>query len=212
MGTPTRSCLPHFRLVRKTLGYSPNFYDYRLKDIDCCGCTSYDYKARIPPDRFSVPPRLTFPHSTLEPDIIAIALKRMWTCTLTLTRGSLRTRRSGQIGSYSYTYTYTYTYTRRSSPIGSCSPIPNLNPNPKQEWSDWFLQPDVKAALNVCGDAGKEAFGGCGAGCVDLPGFDNFDSFSYSGRDVDIHAHHIDACSRPFAPRCVAGAPLLTCP
>lgn len=32
-------------LVEKTLGYSPNFYDYRLKSIDCCGCTSYNYSA-----------------------------------------------------------------------------------------------------------------------------------------------------------------------
>lgn len=80
------------RAVQHALGYSPNFYDYRLRDVECCGCTSYDYK----------------------------------------------------------------------------------------EWSEWFLEPSVKAALNVCGDAGKEAFGGCGAGCVDLPGFDDFDSFDYS--------------------------------
>ena len=32
-------------LADKTLGYSPNFYDYRLKSIDCCGCTSYNYSA-----------------------------------------------------------------------------------------------------------------------------------------------------------------------
>ena len=32
------------RLVRSSLGYSPNFYDYRLRDVECCGCTSYDYK------------------------------------------------------------------------------------------------------------------------------------------------------------------------
>lgn len=79
-------------LVRKALGYSPNFYDYRLVSQNCCGCTSYDYK----------------------------------------------------------------------------------------EWSDWFLRADVKEALNVCGTAGQEAFGGCAAGCVDLPGFDDFDSFDYS--------------------------------
>ena len=24
---------------------SPNFYDYRLKSIKCCGCTSYNYSA-----------------------------------------------------------------------------------------------------------------------------------------------------------------------
>lgn len=38
----------------------------------------------------------------------------------------------------------------------------------------------VRAALHVCGDAGKEAFGGCAAGCVDLPGFDVLDHFDYS--------------------------------
>ena len=81
------------RLVRESLGYSPNFYDYRLEDVECCGCTSYDYK----------------------------------------------------------------------------------------DWSDWFLIDEVKAALHVCGDAGKEAFGGCSAGCVGLPGFDVLDEFSYSG-------------------------------
>ena len=32
-------------LVEKTLGYSPNFYDYRLKSIECCGCTSYNYSS-----------------------------------------------------------------------------------------------------------------------------------------------------------------------
>ena len=32
-------------LAEKTLGYSPNFYDYRLKSIECCGCTSYNYSA-----------------------------------------------------------------------------------------------------------------------------------------------------------------------
>jgi len=31
-------------LVRSSLGYSPNYYDYRLKDLTCCGCTSFDYK------------------------------------------------------------------------------------------------------------------------------------------------------------------------
>jgi len=27
------------------LGYSPNVYDYRLQDQECCGCTAYNYKA-----------------------------------------------------------------------------------------------------------------------------------------------------------------------
>ena len=49
-----------------------------------------------------------------------------------------------------------------------------------KEWSDWFLKDEVKAALHVCGDAGREAFGGCAAGCVDLPGFDFPDKFDYS--------------------------------
>ena len=80
-------------LMAKTLGYSPNFYDYRLVDQECCGCTSYNYK----------------------------------------------------------------------------------------EWSDWFLRDEVKEALNVCGTAGQEAFGGCAAGCVGLPTFDDHDTFSYSG-------------------------------
>lgn len=31
------------KLMSETLGYSPNFYDYRLKDIEGCGCTSYNY-------------------------------------------------------------------------------------------------------------------------------------------------------------------------
>ena len=80
-------------LMAKTLGYSPNFYDYRLVDQECCGCTSYNYK----------------------------------------------------------------------------------------EWSDWFLRDEVKESLNVCGTAGQEAFGGCAAGCVGLPTFDDHDTFSYSG-------------------------------
>jgi len=80
-------------LVRKSLGYNPNYYDYRLVSQSCCGCTSYNYKP----------------------------------------------------------------------------------------WSEWFERDDVKVALNVCGTAGHEAFGGCAAGCVDLPGFDDHDSFDYSG-------------------------------
>ena len=92
-GVPTPTSDSKARqLVKSTLGYDPNYYDYRLVSQSCCGCTSYDYK----------------------------------------------------------------------------------------EWADWFMREDVKAALNVCGSAGDEAFGGCAAGCVDLPGFDNFDAFDYS--------------------------------
>jgi len=80
-------------LIRKTLGYSPNFYDYRLEEqAGCCGCGGYDYG----------------------------------------------------------------------------------------EWAAWFLRADVKAALNVCGSAGEEAFGNCNGGCVDLPQFDDHDTFDYS--------------------------------
>jgi len=31
-------------LMRKHLGYQPNYYDYRLADKECCGCSSYNYK------------------------------------------------------------------------------------------------------------------------------------------------------------------------
>eukprot|EP00325_Prymnesiales_sp_UTEX-LB-985_P020986 CAMPEP_0174718464 /NCGR_PEP_ID=MMETSP1094-20130205/29002_1 /TAXON_ID=156173 /ORGANISM="Chrysochromulina brevifilum, Strain UTEX LB 985" /LENGTH=131 /DNA_ID=CAMNT_0015918571 /DNA_START=178 /DNA_END=568 /DNA_ORIENTATION=- len=65
------------RLIRKTLGYAPNFYDYRLEEQSgCCGCGGYDYG----------------------------------------------------------------------------------------EWAAWFLRAEVKAALNVCGSAGAEAFGSCNGG------------------------------------------------
>jgi len=30
--------------MRQNLGYSPNYYDYRLKEEFCCGCSSYDYR------------------------------------------------------------------------------------------------------------------------------------------------------------------------
>lgn len=55
-------------------------------------------------------------------------------------------------------------------------------------WSSWFLRPEVTKALNVCGNAGEKAFGGTAAGCVNLPGFDKYDSFAYSaalGRALD---------------------------
>lgn len=31
-------------LVKNYLGYQPNYYDYRLADEECCGCSSYNYK------------------------------------------------------------------------------------------------------------------------------------------------------------------------
>jgi len=49
-------------------------------------------------------------------------------------------------------------------------------------WAAWFTLPDVTSGLNVCGDAGKPAFEGGGAGCIEFPnGFDNDDKFDYSG-------------------------------
>lgn len=31
--------------IAEKLGYQPNYYDYRLKEMECCGCSSYDYNA-----------------------------------------------------------------------------------------------------------------------------------------------------------------------
>jgi len=75
------------------IGYEPNYYDYRLAEHGCCGCSAYNYKY----------------------------------------------------------------------------------------WSDFMMREDVTKALNVCGDAGAKAFGGCAAGCIQLPAFDKNDLFSYSG-------------------------------
>jgi len=47
-------------------------------------------------------------------------------------------------------------------------------------WADWFMLPEVAEALNVCGNAGAKAFAGTAAGCVSLPGFDQYDDFQYS--------------------------------
>lgn len=47
-------------------------------------------------------------------------------------------------------------------------------------WSNWFLLPEVTTALNVCGNAGEKAFAGSAAGCISLPGFDQYDDFQYS--------------------------------
>lgn len=77
-------------MIAKNLGYQPNYYDYRLREKECCGCSSYNYKA----------------------------------------------------------------------------------------WGDWLLREDVAKALNVCGDAGTKAFGGCAAGCISLPDFDKDSTFN----------------------------------
>jgi carboxypeptidase C (cathepsin A) len=43
------------------------------------------------------------------------------------------------------------------------------------------LRDDVSQALNVCGEAGYDAFSGDAGGCIDLYSFDSRDSFDYSG-------------------------------
>jgi len=49
-------------------------------------------------------------------------------------------------------------------------------------WAAWFTRSDVTSSLHVCGDAGKPAFVGGGAGCINFPnGFDENDRFDYSG-------------------------------
>jgi len=75
------------------LGYTPNYYDYRIQSISCDACYSYNYTA----------------------------------------------------------------------------------------WSYWFLKSEVLTALNVCGDAGKDAFDGKAGGCISMGSFDSRDSFDYSG-------------------------------
>jgi len=49
------------------------------------------------------------------------------------------------------------------------------------DWANWFTLPEVKNALNVCGNAGANAFEGRAAGCVSLPGFDQGTEFDFSG-------------------------------
>lgn len=77
----------------KHLGYSPNYYDYRIESIDCPACYSYNYTA----------------------------------------------------------------------------------------WSLWFLQEEVLTALNVCGEAGEDAFAGTAGGCISMGAYDVNDKFDYSG-------------------------------
>lgn len=48
-------------------------------------------------------------------------------------------------------------------------------------WSYWFLQSEVLTALNVCGDAGNDAFAGSAGGCINMGNYDSRDSFDYSG-------------------------------
>jgi len=40
-------------------------------------------------------------------------------------------------------------------------------------WADFMLLPSITSALNVCKGAGRQAFGGCNAGCVRMPNFDS---------------------------------------
>lgn len=48
-------------------------------------------------------------------------------------------------------------------------------------WAHWFLQTEVTSALNVCGDAGVDAFSGAAGGCISMGAFDSRDKFDYSG-------------------------------
>jgi len=81
-------------LVHSTIGYTPNYYDYRLQSINCPGCFGYNYN----------------------------------------------------------------------------------------DWSHFFIQDDVKKAMNVCGNAGDNAFAGTKGGCIDgLMPFDANDKFDYVG-------------------------------
>lgn len=48
-------------------------------------------------------------------------------------------------------------------------------------WAAWMLQTEVMTALNVCGDAGRDAFTGSAGGCINMPaGFDS-KAFDYPG-------------------------------
>lgn len=77
----------------KNIGYTPNYYDYRIESISCTACYGYNYTA----------------------------------------------------------------------------------------WSYWFLKTEVETALNVCGDAGVDAFAGSAGGCISVGSFDSNDKFDYSG-------------------------------
>jgi pimeloyl-ACP methyl ester carboxylesterase len=86
--------------IANYIGYIPNAYDYRLRDITCSGCYSYNYSA----------------------------------------------------------------------------------------WAYALLQSSITTALNICGEAGDDAFSGSAGGCINMPGFDNNDDFDYVaalGRTLD---------------------------
>jgi len=91
--TTPRTMLAAQTAMQQWLGYTPNFYDYRVESISCPACYGYNYTA----------------------------------------------------------------------------------------WSNWFLQPAVETALNVCGDAGVDAFSGNAGGCISMGTFDSNDKFDYSG-------------------------------
>jgi carboxypeptidase C (cathepsin A) len=42
--TALQSSMEARDLMARYLGYQPNYYDYRLIEKECCGCSSYDYK------------------------------------------------------------------------------------------------------------------------------------------------------------------------
>jgi pimeloyl-ACP methyl ester carboxylesterase len=48
-------------------------------------------------------------------------------------------------------------------------------------WSYWLLKAEFLTALNVCGQAGEDAFAGSAGGCISMGSFDARDSFDYSG-------------------------------
>jgi len=81
-------------LMAQHLGYQPNFYNFGLVDVECCGCYSYNYST----------------------------------------------------------------------------------------WGHWLMKKEVTEALNVCGDAGANTFGGCRGGCMaSMEDFDSHDTFDYRG-------------------------------
>eukprot|EP00604_Paraphysomonas_vestita_P001398 CAMPEP_0174819250 /NCGR_PEP_ID=MMETSP1107-20130205/2365_1 /TAXON_ID=36770 /ORGANISM="Paraphysomonas vestita, Strain GFlagA" /LENGTH=355 /DNA_ID=CAMNT_0016032385 /DNA_START=378 /DNA_END=1445 /DNA_ORIENTATION=+ len=73
-------------------------------------------------------------------------------------------------------YTPNY-YDYRAESI-SCSACYGYN---YTAWSHFFLHDEIEKSLNVCGEAGVDAFADDAGGCISLPGFDSNDSFDYSG-------------------------------
>eukprot|EP01038_Epipyxis_sp_PR26KG_P004157 gene4157-5921_t len=78
------------------------------------------------------------------------------------------------ISNLGYTPNY-YDYRQESI---SCSACYGYN---YTAWSYWFLQSQVLTALNICGDAGNDAFAGAAGGCISMGAFDANDNFDYSG-------------------------------